>query len=704
MAALPTLKESEPIISPQPMPPKSGGAEAFAKVLGGIAQLAEKKVESINEDQSKALALQASNSISDTVTGAQINMLNNPGHAAKIVEQSRDTINTILDSSFVNNDDRLKLKQISNSAGNQIDSLGAKTVHHQMIVDTSLAFHNELPKALMDIDRFYLSGDVKAAELRQNNLLETAAAAFKMGAITARNYETVINGISSTIEAAKYKNDMLAHGNATAVDYHKSNNTMYGSVNSNPASTPTDQYTTDNAAHYDSEASYQRIESDLYRTGHVTDSLAFNTKISNDKLKTLHQKWIGVNQAQSMIQAGTDYIRIDKEFKDLESKNKTGLTLTEEGKYNYLKNYYARLDNGEYLDVMRGLPQGARISNERASNDAAIESSTLSEEEKIFKKKENEDWERTQMINLGYGLHMNPKYIKVMDNNAMVPFKAGFQAGQNADLIISNLRATDPSMHPYIADAMDKQNQAAVLLMLGNAGNGITQGVARDMIYANQDGYDKTLINVDKDSIKFGKITGAIANDANVQAAISYMSLLPHDMKGGQSLPDGTITALANTVVLMAKRNGDLGVDNLSTYVSNLSDQVRKSYVMYQDQNMRVNNATLKLANADLKAIGLYAKDVAYNKVKTEKTPVEFLDYFDRSPLVLINTPNNTFVMVNSTTGDIALDKSGQPLFEWPYTDTLKQAAKEHKSIYDTEQSVRIRQFKETHPFGRTFQ
>lgn len=700
---LPQLRDENPVMNVQERKAPTG-YDAFAKVLGGIAETAEQKAGELLEEQSNALALQQQNSISDTITGAQINMINNPGHAAKIVDDSRDTIDTIVNNAFVNDKDRLKLQSVANSAMNQVELLGAKTAHEQSMMDTTIAFHNEVPKALMDIDRFYLSGDLESAKIRQDNLMKTAASALKMGAITISAYERVVEGIQGTVDNARLKMDMVSKGDANAVDYHRANNTPYGRINVDPASTPTDQYTTSQAAHYDSESSYQKLESDLYRYGHIVDINSFNTKLTPAQISTLHGKWVGTNDAQSMIQAGTDYLRIERDFKDLESKKTTGLTLAEEGKYNYLKNYFSRLGNGEYMNVMRELPQGARIAKERAMSDAAIDSSSLDDNVKILRKKENEDWERQQLINLGYAMHMNPKYIKVMDNEAMMPFKAAFVAGQNPDIALKNLQATDPTLHPYIADALDKQNQSASLLMISNAGKSMTVGFARDLIVANQEGFDKTLIDVDKDSKKMGKIIGAVANDKNVQMALNYMSLLPNDMKNGQSLPDGTITALANTVILQAKRNGDLGVDNLSTYVSNISEQVKKSFAMYQDQNMRVNNATLKLPEADLKSIGLYAKDIAYQRIKGEKSPVEFLDFFDRHPLVLTNTPNNVFVMVDSTTGDIALDKDGQPLFEWPFTETLRRAAIHHKSKYDEEAQAKISQFKESHPFGRTFQ
>lgn len=703
MAALPELNE-EPIINVQRVSSSAEGNDAFAKVLGGIAEHAAAKVETMNEEQSNALAMQAQNSISDTVTGAHINMINDPANASKIVDQSRDAINTMVSAAYVNDADRRKLKSIGMTSMNQVELLGATTQHQQLKADTAVSFYNEAPKALQDINRYYLTGNLEAAAIRQDNLLKTAASAMRMGAISPQAYERVVQGIAGTVDSARMKVDMIGKGDATAYDYHESNNTVYGAIHTNPATTPTDHYTTSNVAHYDSEASAERIETDLYRYGHVTDINAYNTKLTEHQLTSLHGKWIGVNQAQAMIQSGMDHIQVDKVLNDLQSKKKTGLTLAEEGKYNYLRNFYDRLENGEYLDVMKSLPMGARIVQEKTQSDTAIESSTLSSEEKAFRLKENEDWERQQFVNLGMGLHMNPKYIKVMSDEAMVPFKAGFQTGQNPDLVISNLRATDQKIHPYIADAMDKQNQAQAMMIISNAGNGITQGIARDLIIANQDGFDKGLINVDKDSQTYKKIIGAVANDANVQTAIRYMSYLPNDQKGGQSVSDGTITALANTVILQAKRAGDLGVDNLSTYVSNLSTQIKKSYNMYQDQNSRINNATLKLADADLKSIGRYAKDQAYDRLRLEKTPIELLDFQDRNPLMLINTPNNVFVLINSTTGDIALDKSGQPLFEWPYTDTLRRSALHHQSKYETEDSKRVREFKETHPFGRTFQ
>lgn len=679
MAELPQFQDTQPKLNPSNVSSNAQSYDAFAKVLGSIAQSATQEVAEIAEEQSNALAMQAQNSIADTVTGAQINLIENPDHAMEIATQSRDALNNIVNNAFVNKKHRGQLKQLGNSSLNQIDLMAARTNHQQIIKNTQIALHREIPNALKDINRLYMSGDFSGAEIRQNNLQSTLDSALKIGAVTPNQYENFREMILGTIEIASQNLQMLKSGDATAYDYHKNNNTPYGKINTDSESMPTNEYTNENLAHYNQEATYQRISSDITRYGRVTDVQAFNARLTPDQHRKLFLQWQGANEAKALIDSGSDFIEIGNEFKNLQSLNKTGLSMKEEGKYNYLRNYFDRLENGEFVNLMAESPQGSRIRQDKIMSDRAIErSSVYTNEEKIFKLKENEDWERQQYINLGFARHIDPKFIKPLTEQDMLPYKSSFMMGGDPELAITNLRATTPQLKAYIADGMEKQNQSAVMYMIGNAGDAMTQGMAQDLIRANQDGFDKTLIKVDEDSQTYSKIRGAVANDPNVQTAMQYIAQLPYDVKGGQSLSDGMIDALSNAVILQAKRAGDFGVKNLSVYTSSLSDQVRKSYNIYQDQNMRINNTVLKLSPADLKSIGMYAKDVAYSRIRKTMTEVEYLDFYDRNPLMLINTPNNNFVMINSTTGDIALDKEGQPLFEWPYTDVMIKAAREH--------------------------
>jgi hypothetical protein len=718
MAQIPRPQNSQPIFSGVNVSSGAEGYEAFAKTLGGFAKVAAEHAKELGEEQSNAHLLHDQNNVADTITGAHINMIDNPGNALKIAEQSRDNIDMILEKSSLNKGDRAKLQSLSNHSLNQIDLLAAQTAHKQMLVDTSVTLNSEVPKALMDIDRYYLSGNPDAAHARQDTLLAAVNSAFKIGAISAKQYENINKGIQGTIQSAQYKMEMAGKGDATAYDYHKANSTIYGSVNTNIAATPTNQYVSDNASHYDSEASYKKAQSDMYRYGHITNIANYSNKIKPAKWEMLHAKWEGVREANALLMSGADYIKMDKDFTDLQSNQKTGLSLREEGKFGRLQNHYDRLKNGDFITVMKENPLGAKIHQDRISSDTAIKGSGLSDPEKVLKLKENDDWERQQLINLGQALHIDPKYIKAMDKESMAPFKAGFIIGGNPGLVTANLKATDPSLHGYIADSMDNQAQSATVLLLAQGGESITQNYANDMIRANQEGIDLKLVGAEEDNNKFGNIAKALANDPTIHDILMYQTSLPYDVNDhkDQTLPDGTITALTKTIIFQAKREGDYGVAGLPRYISNAATQLKKANVIYQDQNSRINNATLKYADADLRAIGIYAKDQAYQHAKSEMEPMEFLDFFDRSPLMLINTPNNELVIINSQTGNMALDKNNRPLFQWPATNTLLNAARVHKGIYDNSSSKnifgktfynnerRMKEFSERHPFGYTYQ
>jgi len=701
---IPQLQEGEPILNAQTVSSGASGYDEFAKTLSGLAQKAEKQTISLLEEQSNAQALHVQNSIADISAGAEINMINNPDNAAKIADSYNKAIDDVYSSSFVNKGDRSKLNHIKTSAVNQIDVMAAKVAHKQMLTDTKLMFHKETPKSLLDIGRAYMRGDQKSAQIMQDTLLNTAESAFKIGSISQKEYAKTLGAIEQTIKDANLAMKLANKGDATARDYHKLNNTTYGKINNNPASTPVDEYVNHNSNHFDEESSIQKAYSELNNMGHVKD-VSFISKIKSPGKKDYISFYAtGSQDAQSMIDAGTDYITMGKELDDLRSKRSTGLSITEEGKFKRLDNHFDRLKNNEFYKLMLQNPRGDEIHQESLRSSNAIENSTsLSDEEKLHGIKENEDWERQQMINLGYALHIDPKYIKPFDGKGMAPFKEGFKQNQNPDIVIKNLLATDQQLHPYIADSLDKNNQSAVIYILSNAGQSITEGMAKDFVYANQDGFDKALISPDKDLQSWKRITNTVAADPQVQDAMKYIQTLNVDKKNGQIFSDGMVEALSNTVVWKAKMSQDHEVGNLPRYISSVTNEIKKSYTIYNDQNSRINNATLKLADSDLKALGIYAKDISYTTAQNEKEHLEFLDFYDRNPLMLINTPNNVFTVINSVTGEVALDKNGKPLFSQPYTESLRNYARSHKTIYDFKRAKRVREFKESHPFGNTY-
>lgn len=704
MPKLPQFEDEQPQLRVQGVRSKSAGYDAFGQFLGNLAESAVNQTLKLEEEQSNALAMQAQNDIATAQTKAKEEIIKNPNLSMQISKNYQDTINTITKNAYVNKQDRRQLEKLATTYNNNLDLTATESARRQMLLNTQTEVIKESSTAIMDIQRLYMSGDINGATDRQTTFSKTLDSALAIGAIKPSTYQKLQDANHAAINNAINAVRMMGHGDVRPKDYQKNNNTMLGEINNNKATIPSSSYTAYNQDHYNSETTYQKQASDITRLARITDGQAY-LGLPAAKQQKLGYLWEGANDAYSSVVTNTDHLTLEKEFTDLKNKNQTGLSLQEEGKFKYLSNYFNRLENGEYLDVMRETSLGAKIEQEYINNNAAIMASSDTDEEKAKKIRDNNESKRMDYINLGFSMHMNPKYIKGVTKDEIAPYEMGFQAGQDPNLVISNLRQTDPLLRPYVADAMQKQHQAATLLVLGQAGENITQGYSRDMVMANQDGFDNRLIDVDKDSKTLSKIRGAIVSNSKINDALRYYSQLPLDQTKGQDLPDGLVDAFANTIILQAKRAGDYGVNQLDTYVNNAADQLAKATPIYTDVNMKINNATLKLADGDLKSLGNYITDQAYDKMRSQMgNDMAFYDLYDRKPYMVVNTPNNMLVLVNTVTGTIAMDKEGKPLFEQPYTDVLREAARHHQLKYDREGAEKTRKFKERHPFGFTYQ
>jgi hypothetical protein len=700
---LPEFNETQPILQPRNLPDPAKGEDAFAAYLGKAAKDSLDKAKEMQDEQSNALAMQAQNSISDIATQSQIDLINNPNQSLKISNDSKNTINEIIQTTKINDKYRRQLERIANTYSNQITLDAVKTNHRQILLNTKTSLFTEAPQAALDISRLYQAGKIKEAELRHDTFTKTINDAFKIGAISHNDYQTLISANKSVLDDARETQILMGHKDVSAVDYQKNNNKMYGAINPNKASTPSSQYTVDNLNYHNEETTYQKATADVTQYARITNPQSYASLSATNKNK-LQYLWEGANDAYANIMANTDYIKIENEFNDLKNRNVTGLSLTEEGKYKYYQNHFKRLENGESLAVMSETAEGQRIEQRYIAAKAAIEAAPLDDNVKQFRLKEIEDNKRQEYINLGFSMHMNPKYIKVVDKETLAPYEAGFQHGQDPNLIISHLRAADSNIKPYIADAMSKQHQAATLLLLGQAGDAIIQGQASDLIFANQNGADLNLIDIDRDAQSAKKIMGAIANDPRINSALMYYYKQPLDNAKDQDLPDGMIEALKNYVIRQAKNAGDFEVKNLPQYIRNAADLMQKSTKVYQDRNTLINNAQLGLADGDLKALGQYAIDTSLKTMRDQiKDDMEFYDLVDRQPYMLMNTANNVLVLVNSVTHNVALDIDGKPLFEMPYTDSIRQAARHHQQKIDLEKAKQFNSYKGRHPFGNTF-
>lgn len=707
MAELTQLKDKS-ALNVQKIESTADSSDAFSKIFGDVGALAQKETLSLLDEHSEVSLLQSKNALQDTITGAKINLLHNPDMAEKINQDTKQVIDSIVKGAYVNDKHRKQLTELANTYSNQSDLLSAQTGYKQSIKDTQLSIDIEFPKSLQTINDLYLQNRIDEAHQMQDGLIKSIQMAFKANSISAKKYASLNLLVQDTIDRAEKTRQMAAKGDATAADYHEQMTPIYGTGSNDRSNWPANEYTSHNADYYDGESSKQKAIADVHEHGYLPNPAVMNG-LKPDAHKVVYDNWAGSNEVWSNINSGTNQIAMMDLMKRLESKGKD-LSLFEQGQLGALKSFYRRLENGDFLNVIQQTTQGQRIQNESIANARAIQNNAqYSNDQKSVMLRQNADNEKQQYINLWEGLHGDPQYVKLMKPMEMAPYKQAFVLGGDPDLLIKSIRGTDPSLMPYIADAMPESHQQAVVSMIWQAGNSLSQGLASDMVYANQKDFVPKIVG-DKESgaptIK--KIDKLLTVNNDVANALKYINILPYDpklaAKKGSNVPRATIESLRNTVIFQAERAGDYSVNQASKYINKMGVNLAHAYDIYTDTHGIFNRSTLKLDDHSLSSISSYATSEAYNHLKETMPITEFMDLVDRQPLMAVNTPNNHIAVINSVTGQLALDKKGHPLFDKPYTENMLSAAKHHVDQENYANYLKILRKEESHPFGKTFQ
>lgn len=675
MAKLPQIENTQPITEAQPINSTAKSSDAFAQYMGNLAKQAENALQQEVEFQSQSQLIMTQNQLADVAKDAQIKMINHPDQALAITKDTQDNFEAISKNSYVNRKDRLRLEQIATTYNNHIELQGAKVAHQQSLVDIQHRLSTEVPAALLAIDQFYSSGNSKAAEERQKSLMQAAGSAVKSGAISYAAYDKISNGVKETIDRALVKAENLKLNNLSPEELHKTNLTPYGTVNNNLAELPSSQYTNHNSLLLNEDTAWHQIQSDIVRYGHMTRPELLNLIPSMEKQQKINLMLRGSMDAKAMISSDAPDFQIKHQIDELKFKKESGgvLNTYEKSKLDYTEGWYKRLAS-DYNSAMLETSKGQVIHQQRISSDKAIENSpNLSPEQKLLKRKENDDWENIQLINLGFAKHLDPRLINPMTaegKEAMIHVKTAFQFDQDPSLVTKIFAAASKELKPYMANALPEYHQKAVAYIIGNAQVPFTEGFANQLIKYNQERPEGVPKITDGLTEKYKKNVPNLI-EAQLSDVFNYIRTQPD----GVNLSLGMKKALANYVYGESQRTGDTDLNNASSIISKIGDEIKKSYNIYTDRYARINNTTLNLDNRSLEAISNYAATRAFAKAKDELGHMEYLEFVDNHNVMLINQGNNVFTLINPNTGAKLLGKDGTPLFEESYTEILREAA-----------------------------
>lgn len=687
-----TRLNNQPIFQPQQVSSEAKGYDALGQIFGQVGTMVKEEGIKILDEQSKAAMLQSRNAMNDAVVKAKIDMINSPDLAGKIEQDTNDMISNIASTAMVHNTHRSILDSEAKSYQNQIKLLSADTQHRQLMASTRYKIGVEAPKTIKNIDDLYRSGNIKQAHQAQDNFAQTLNDALKIGAIPLSTYQNLNNAIQQTTVRAQQVMDMAKNG-GTAAQYHEASNSIFGSNTVDQSTMPSNEYTSANYAHYSLEQTKQKALSDVYSYGHLVDTHEVDN-LSQKDIDNIHMQWMGANLAKSHIQSNTNEILLQQRFNYL--KNKTGLSLQETGELNYLKNRYQRLADGDFLNEVKNTSQGQMIYKQSMLGKRVIENSEdIPAEQKPYLLMKNEMEEKQGYLNLWTALHGDNRYVNLFTQAEMAPVKQAFTLGENPELAIQKINTTPKELLPYMAESMGNGKQRFIVSVIGQAGNAISQGFPADMIYANQQGFQSKTLQPDKEINTRKKMEGLIYTDASVSDALNYISHLPFDptleKEKGYSPASSAIESMTNYVLYQGDKNADFNLTNSQGYVSLLSSNIKKSYDIYQSNNMMFNRSTLNLEDSDLNDVGHYVLNQAYQKIADETgkdRDLAYRDLVDRQPLMVINLPNNVITVIDSATRQQVLGKDGRPIFEEQFTRNLLHSANDYAQTLPVKPAV----------------
>ncbi len=678
MAGIPTLQESQPVLTPVQVNSGAEGYEAFAKTLGSLAQSAGEKTVEMAKDQSQA-QLMTSSAQSETIkTNAQIEMIKHPDQAENILGHVASSLDKLNQEAFVNDADRRKLAFLNSQDFNQLRLKAATTSFGESQKAASLAFWDSYPVTNKQIQDALDTGDLKKAEMLENNLHNTALGLARTGSISPEQYASIrkINYelYSRTEDLMKMSQNPNGH---SAADFHAAVASPFESGNFGNVGYPTDANTAWMANHYNSDRSFSGQLTSLYNDQPISWGVVAGS--TDDQYNEFKQQMIGVNTVKGAINANSSLAQIDAHIKALEAQPK--LTNIQQGQVNYWKSFQNRLkaDNG-YYQVMGGTTLGGRLTQDYNNESVAIMNSAKTPQEKSDAIRDNDNNYIGKMISLGQSMMLDHDLIKPIPAPWVQDVQTAFNKDAPVTGAIARLSYVKPQYRAYLADAMKKPEQAMAVFLSGETLGKADTTFQAQLIEANQDRDYSSLLKTGKNETKDVNVWDDISSDSSMKGLYYYLGRLP----GGTETQGGLRKAAVNYVLYRAAKEGDVNLNGKANYERDFVNNVSKGFNIVDGGRYLFNGSSLNLRKPDMDYIADYALSQAYQHIHAGRTEEEFQTYVDLNPLHATNTPDGRIVVIDKA-GHAAVDNQGHSAFDQPYTNNMLNAAHENAANIEKE-------------------
>ncbi len=692
MAELPQLNDDNVMENVQPSS-RADGFNALAKVFGTTADTYMDKAEQVAAEKSNAMLMQSANLSEDLKTNSQIQMIQNPGAAAQIAQNAETTYNSIKQTAYVNDEDRVKLNYMINRDLDETRLKAATVDHEQALRGAGIKFWDNYPVTMQQITQALDTHDMKTAKILEENLHSNALAAAQSQAISPEQYATVrkasldlYDNSVGMMQAAQNPNGM------TAAEYHARTASPFDSNSFDNIGQPVDGNTQWMSNHLNSDRTVQGQFQALYNGQSINYGVVAGSK--PEEVERFKQAIFGVNQVKGEIAAGVPFNQIAARIDSISAKGKGLLNANEEAQVNYWKSLNNRLqtDNAFY-GIMGQTVLGQQYTAEHQAQSQALMATKTGADLQIALR-DNDNKYIGQMLDAARASHLPPQYTQPIPSDWINEGKAAFQANAPVLPLIQRLNYINPEYRAYLANEMPKGNQAMAVYVSGLTLGKTDLSFQQDLIKANQDtqspitqaGKGDTKANASL--VLSGKSSVATKPDnvwqdvlnsnPNMKALYTYLGQLPggnSQTSGSNSPQDGFRNMAVNYIYHQAAKAGDATLANKSDYVNDFVGNVTKGFNLYRTNQAVINFNDIPLTRTqDADYLSNYALSEAYRNLHKGKSENEFLTSMRLNPLMVVSTPDRRLVVIDRY-GRAAVDNDGHEAFDMPYTSHMLAAA-----------------------------
>ncbi len=686
---IPQYKDDQPVFQPVNVSSSAESYEAFARTLGQLSDQSASKVEDIQKDQSNASLMQSASQMQTAKVDSQIAMIKHPDQAAKISNNTATIMDSIAKNTIVNTGDRQRLQALAVDNYSDVRLKSAQVGYEQGVKSASISFWDNYPTMMKGIQDSLDTGDFNKAKILEDTMHGVAKNAAQIGAITPEQFGTIVKSNSDLYERT---NDMLKMANNpgqyTAADYHSVVSSPFNQGTFNNVDYPVNGNTQSVASSYNFDKSMAGQYSNLYEDKPLNFGVI--SQSTEKEYADFKSQWMGVNQVKAAITSGMPLSQVETRMKSLEAQPK--LSAMENGELNYWKSFQAQLKTGDgYVRSMAQTTLGGQYTQEYNQTSTAIMDSSKTQSEKFEAMRDNDNAYIGHMATLGTSQHLDPGMIRPIPSTYVNNTQSAFIKDAPVAQALSTIAYLKPENRPYLADSMQKPNQAVAVFLAGATLSGEDTTFQSQLLQANQDRDYSSLLKTGKDETKDTNIWDDMSSDARIKDIYSYFGKLP----GGIDTQNGLKNAATNYVLYRAATEGDVNLNGKAKYENDFMDNVSKGFNIVNGTRYVFNASQLKLRKADMDTIADYALSEAYKNIHQGRTEQEFQAYTDLIPLHATNTPDGRIVVIDKA-GHAAVGLDGKAAFDMPYTtdmlphaqDYVDKSQKQMAKIYDITENI----------------